>query len=151
MLSSWWQQLFSKPTASGTKMEQWSVILLPIGKPRAVDSMASMFWGWHFKSSVCVCWTVIGNDATKIYNVTIYEAIKWTELTTLKLSLSTEALICLNNYRVGGRQFVKMQVLPRVFGLWKGRLLTIHISWRGLRVTVWRALSCFVENCSVTA
>ena len=36
--------LWEKPTASGTKMEQWSVTLLPIGKPRAVDSMASMFW-----------------------------------------------------------------------------------------------------------
>ena len=30
-----------KPTASGTKMEQWSVTLLPVGKPRAVDSMVS--------------------------------------------------------------------------------------------------------------
>ena len=34
-----------KPTASGTKMKQWSVTPLPIGKPRAVDNMASMFWG----------------------------------------------------------------------------------------------------------
>ena len=30
--------------------------------------------------------------------------------------------------------------------LWK-----IHITWRGLRITVWRALSYFVENWSVTA
>ena len=31
---------WEKPTVSGTKMEQWSVNLLPIGKPRAVDNMA---------------------------------------------------------------------------------------------------------------
>ena len=30
--SNYWE----KPTASGTNLEQWSVILLPIGKPRAV-------------------------------------------------------------------------------------------------------------------
>ena len=36
---------WEKPTASGTKLEQWSVTLLLIGKPRAVDNMASMFWG----------------------------------------------------------------------------------------------------------
>ena len=47
-----------------------------------VDSMASVFWGWHFKSSVCICWTVIANDAT---NVTIYKTLKWTELTMLKM------------------------------------------------------------------
>ena len=69
-------------------MEQWSVALSAIGKPRAVNNMASMFWGCHFKSSVCVCRTVIGNDATKIYNVTIYKALKWTELTALKFPLS---------------------------------------------------------------
>ena len=34
-----------KPMASGTKMEQWSVTLLPIGKPRPVSNMAFMFWG----------------------------------------------------------------------------------------------------------
>ena len=28
---------------SGTKLEQWSVTLLPIGKARAVDNLASMF------------------------------------------------------------------------------------------------------------
>ena len=78
-------------------MEQWSVTLLPIGKPRAVDNMASMFWVWHFKSSVCVCWAVIVSDATKnIFNVTIYKALKWTEITTLKFPLLTEALIWLN-------------------------------------------------------
>ena len=60
---------WEKPMASGAKMEQWSVTLLPIGKPRAVDNMVSMFWGWHFKSSVCVCWAVIGNDATKLYTM----------------------------------------------------------------------------------
>ena len=38
--SSW-----EKPTTSSTKMEQWLVILLLIGKPRVVDNMASMFWG----------------------------------------------------------------------------------------------------------
>ena len=31
---------------------QWSVTLLPIGKPRAVGNMASIFRGCHFKSSV---------------------------------------------------------------------------------------------------
>ena len=60
---------WEKPTASGTKMEQWSVTHLPIGKPRAVDNMDSMFWDWHFKSSACVCWTVIGNDPTKLYSM----------------------------------------------------------------------------------
>ena len=34
---------WEKPTASGTKIEQWSVTFLPIGKPRAVDNMTSMF------------------------------------------------------------------------------------------------------------
>ena len=28
---------------------------------------------------------------------------------------------------------------------------TIHITWKGLRITVWRALSYIVENFSVTA
>ena len=45
--SSW-----RNPTTSGTKMGQWSVTLLPIGKPKAVDNMASVLWGRHFKSSV---------------------------------------------------------------------------------------------------
>ena len=36
---------WKKPMASSAKMEQWSVTLLPIGKPRAVDNMVSMFWG----------------------------------------------------------------------------------------------------------
>ena len=62
---------------------------LPIGKPRTVDNMASMFWVWHFKRSICVCWAVIGSDAAKnIFNVTIYK--------TLKLPLSTETLVWLN-------------------------------------------------------
>ena len=133
---------------------KWSngQLLLPIGKPRAVDNMASMFWVWHFKRSICVCWAVIGSDAAKnIFNVTIYKTLKWTEVTTLKLLLSTETLVRLN-VRVGGRKFVKMQLLPRVIGLWRGRLLrTIHIRWGGLRTAVWKALSYFVENCSVTA
>ena len=73
------------------------------GKPRAVDDMVSVFWGWHFKSSVCVCWIIIGNDATvgnyrtrNIYNVTIYKTLKWAERATLKLPLATETLIWLN-------------------------------------------------------
>ena len=65
VLSSWWQQLLGKPTTSGTKMEQSSVTLLPVGKPRAVDNMGFLFWGWHIKSSICVCWAVIESDATK--------------------------------------------------------------------------------------
>ena len=36
---------WEKPMASGAKMEQCSVTLLPIGKSRAVDNMVSMFWG----------------------------------------------------------------------------------------------------------
>ena len=42
-----------KPTASGTKVEQWSLILLPIGKSRAVDNMFPFLWGWHFDCSAC--------------------------------------------------------------------------------------------------
>ena len=147
VLSSWWQQLLGNPMAFGTKMEQWSVTLLPIGKPRAADNMTSMFWGWHFKSSACVCEAVIENDATKIYAMlTISKMPKWTELTIVKLPLSTWTLPCLNSFRVGGKEFIKMQLLPRVFGLWRGKLLwKIRIIWRGLRTTVWRALSYFVE------
>ena len=59
--------LWEKSTASRTRLEQWSVTLLPIGKPRAADNMVSMFWGWYFTSSVCVCLPVIENDATKLY------------------------------------------------------------------------------------
>ena len=41
--------------------------------------------------------SVIGSDATKNkFNVTIYKTLKWTELTTLKLPLSTETLIWIN-------------------------------------------------------
>ena len=41
--------------------------------------------------------SVIGSDATKNkFNVTIYKTLKWNELTTLKLPLSTETLIWLN-------------------------------------------------------
>ena len=36
---------WEKSTAARTNLEQWSVTLLPIGKPRAVDNMVSMFWG----------------------------------------------------------------------------------------------------------
>ena len=63
---------WEKPMPSGAKMEQCSVTLLPIGKPRAVDNIVSVFWGWHFNSSVCVCWAVIGNDATKLYTMEQY-------------------------------------------------------------------------------
>ena len=31
---------------SGTKLEQWSVTLLPIGKARAVDNMALLCFGF---------------------------------------------------------------------------------------------------------
>ena len=34
-----------KLMTSGAKMKQWSVTLLPIGKPRSLDNMVSMFWG----------------------------------------------------------------------------------------------------------
>ena len=32
---------WEKPTASDIKMKQWSVTLLPVGKPRGVDNMVS--------------------------------------------------------------------------------------------------------------
>ena len=35
---------WEKPMSSGAKIEQWSVTLLPIGKPRAVNNMVSVFW-----------------------------------------------------------------------------------------------------------
>ena len=53
-------------------MEQGSVTPLPIGKLKAVDNIASMFLGWHFKSNVYVCWAVIENDATKLYTMQQY-------------------------------------------------------------------------------
>ena len=40
-----------------------------LGRPRAVDNMVSMFWGWHFYSSVCVCWVINRNYATKLYTM----------------------------------------------------------------------------------
>ena len=52
---------WEKRTASGTKMEQWSVIPLPIGRPRAVDKMASLFWRWHFENKACVYWAASRN------------------------------------------------------------------------------------------
>ena len=86
-----------------------------------------------------------------IYNITIYKKLKWIELTTLKLPLSNLNTYLAYYYRVGGSEFVKMQLLSRVFGLWRGRLFwTARITWRGLK-TVWRAHSYFFENCSVTA
>ena len=36
---------WEKSMAFGAEIEQWSVTLLPIGKPRAVDNIFSMFWG----------------------------------------------------------------------------------------------------------
>ena len=36
---------WEKAMASGAKLEQWSVTLLLIGKPRVVENMVSMFWG----------------------------------------------------------------------------------------------------------
>ena len=71
--------------------------LLSIGKPRAVDKIASILWVRHFKSSVCLCWAVIGNDAAEnIFNVTIYKTLKWTESITVKFPPSTETLVWLN-------------------------------------------------------
>ena len=66
---------WEKPTASSTKMEQWSATLLPIGKPRVVDYMGSMFWGWvgplYFEGVVSAYAEpyVIGNDPTKLYTM----------------------------------------------------------------------------------
>ena len=74
--------------ASSAKMDQWSVTLLPIGKPGAVDNMVPMRLrmlsrnrDWYNKI---------------IYNVTIYKPLKWTEPTTLKLPLAAETLIWLH-------------------------------------------------------
>ena len=68
-----------------------------IRSPLPKWSNGQWLWVWHFKSSVCVCWAVIGSDATRnVFNVTIYKTLKWTELTTPKLPLLTETLIWLN-------------------------------------------------------
>ena len=55
-----------RPPVPQWRNGQW---LFAYRKPRAVDNITPMFWGWYFKSSVCVCWAVIGNDATKIYTM----------------------------------------------------------------------------------
>ena len=53
-------------------MKQWSVTLLPVGKPRGVDNMVSCSEVSILRVvsilSICVCWAVIGSDAIK--NVT---------------------------------------------------------------------------------
>ena len=36
---------WEKPMASSAEMEQWSMTLLPVGKPRAVGNLVSVFWG----------------------------------------------------------------------------------------------------------
>ena len=41
---------WEKPTASSTKMEQWSMTPMSVGKPRAVDNVTSLFWGWRMLS-----------------------------------------------------------------------------------------------------
>ena len=45
---------WEKSKFSGTKMEQWSVTPLPIGRLRAVDNMASLFWCWHFENKAYI-------------------------------------------------------------------------------------------------
>ena len=74
--------------ASSAKMDQWSVTLLPIGKPRAVDNMVPMCLRMLSRNRE-ICNKII-------YNVTIYKPPKWTEPTTLKLPLATETLIWLH-------------------------------------------------------
>ena len=126
---------------------------LPIGKPRAVDNMASMFWVWHFKRSICVCWAVIGSDAAKnIFNVTIYKTLKWTEVTTLKLPLSTETLVWLNVIGWVGGSLLRCNYYHESLACEEEDFCERYILGEGgLRTAVWKALSCFVENCSVTA
>ena len=64
---------WGKSTASGSKMEQWSVTLLPTGEPRPVDNMDSLFWSWHFEPSACTYRAINWEWCNKIYNVTIYK------------------------------------------------------------------------------
>ena len=49
----WWthgcSNSWEKSTASCTKMEWWSMTILPMGTPRAVDNMTSLFWRWHLR------------------------------------------------------------------------------------------------------
>ena len=87
---------WEKPTSSGTNMEQWSVTLLPIGKPSAEDSMVSLFWGWHFERRACACRPVNQEWCNNMNNVTRYKTLKRTKLTTLKVLPATETLIWLN-------------------------------------------------------
>ena len=54
--------------------------------------------------------------------------------------------------QLGNKGKRKLQLLRRVFGLWTGRLLWAINQVQGeLRTAIWRALSYFVENCSLTA
>ena len=83
-----------------------------------------------------------------IYNVTIYKTLKWTELTTLKLPLSTETLIWINIVGSVGGSLLRCNYYHEYLACEEEDLWTIHITWRGLRINVWRALSDFAENCS---
>ena len=122
-------------------------------KTKSCRQHGLLFWGWRFYSSVCVCWAVAGSDATKIIQCKIiYKNAKMSWTNNAKIATGNWNTYLAEHYRVDGRDFVEMQLLRRVFGLWTGRLLwTIHLVQGGLRSTIWRALSYFVENCLVTA
>ena len=65
-------------------MEQWSVTLLPIGKTRAVDNMVSCSEVDILRVVSAYAEPQSGVMQQKIYNVTIYKTLKWTELNNAK-------------------------------------------------------------------
>ena len=58
-LRLWSQQLLGKTMVSGAKMELWSVTLLPLWKPRAVENMSSL-WRVTFKTLYLCDWIALG-------------------------------------------------------------------------------------------
>ena len=80
LLSSWWQQLLGK--TFGLRYQNGATVSDSFAKTktRSCRQHGLMFSGWHFKSRVCVCWAIMGNDATKnIQCNNIYHAkMDWT-------------------------------------------------------------------------
>ena len=88
-----------------------------------------LFWGWYFKSSVCVCWAVIGIDATKNIPCNNLKNAKIDGTYNAKIAAGNWNPYLAQRYRVRWK-VVKMQLLTLtwVFGLWTGRLLLmIHL------------------------
>ena len=87
-----------------------------------------------------------------IYNVTIYKTLTWTEPTTLKLPLATETLISLNIKGMVGGSLLRCNYYDEYLANEQEDFCERYIKFKGeLRTTIWRTLSCFVENCLVTA